>query len=50
MTRQAVELSIVIPAYNEVESLPELYAALTESLLPYADRQALDQLRGGTAR
>ena len=41
MTRQAVELSIVIPAYNEVESLPELHAALTESLLPYADRYEL---------
>jgi glycosyltransferase involved in cell wall biosynthesis len=41
MTERTVELSIVVPVYNEVESVPELYAALTESLLPYADRYEL---------
>ncbi len=38
MTGGRPELSLVIPLYNEVESLPELYAALAAALLPFADR------------
>lgn len=32
------ELSVVIPLYNEAESLIELHAALVAALLPFADR------------
>lgn len=32
------ELSLVIPLYNEAESLPELHDSLVVSLLPYAER------------
>lgn len=32
------ELSLVIPLYNEAESLPELHDSLVISLLPYAER------------
>ena len=32
------ELSLVIPLYNEAQSLPELHGALTAALQPYADR------------
>ncbi len=32
------EVSLVIPLYNEAESLPELQAALAAALMPYADR------------
>lgn len=38
MTAGHPELSVVIPLYNEAESLPELHAALTAALLPFADR------------
>jgi glycosyltransferase involved in cell wall biosynthesis len=38
MTVGRPEISVVIPLYNEVESLPELHAALAASLLPFADR------------
>lgn len=38
MTASQPELSVVIPLYNEAESLPELHTALAASLLPYADR------------
>ena len=41
MTRAAVQLSVVIPLYNEAESLVELHAALSEALQPYADRYEL---------
>lgn len=32
------EISLVIPLYNEVESLPELHGSLVASLRPYVDR------------
>ncbi len=32
------EVSLVIPLYNEAESLPELQASLAAALMPYADR------------
>jgi len=32
------DISVVIPLYNEAESLPELHAALVAALVPYADR------------
>lgn len=38
MTANRPEISVVIPLYNEAESLPELHAALAVFLLPYADR------------
>lgn len=38
MTASQPELSVVIPLYNEAESLPELHTALAVFLLPYADR------------
>lgn len=33
-----MDISVVIPLYNEAESLRELYTALAAVLLPYADR------------
>ena len=41
MTEAGVAISVVIPVYNEAESLVELHAALVASLLPYADRYEL---------
>lgn len=38
MTANGPEISVVIPLYNEAESLPELHTALAVFLLPYADR------------
>jgi glycosyltransferase involved in cell wall biosynthesis len=38
MTAGLPDISVVIPLYNEVESLPELYRALAASLLLFADR------------
>jgi glycosyltransferase involved in cell wall biosynthesis len=38
MTAGRLEISVVIPLYNEVESLSELYQALATALLPFADR------------
>ena len=38
MTEGRLEVSLVIPLYNEAESLPELHAALAAALMPYADR------------
>lgn len=38
MTAGRPEISVVIPLYNEVESLPELHQALVTALLPFADR------------
>ena len=38
MTAGQPEFSLVIPLYNEAESLPELHTALAAALLPYADR------------
>lgn len=38
MTEGRLEVSLVIPLYNEAESLPELQAALAAALMPYADR------------
>jgi len=38
MTRAEPEISLVIPVYNESESLPELHAALDAALVPYGDR------------
>jgi glycosyltransferase involved in cell wall biosynthesis len=32
------EISVVIPLYNEAESLPELHTMLAAALLPFADR------------
>lgn len=41
MSSPAVELSVVIPLYNEAEGLRELYTLLVQSLLPHADRYEL---------
>ncbi|MBZ0158649.1 glycosyltransferase family 2 protein [Candidatus Methylomirabilis sp.] len=38
MTAVRADISVVIPLYNEAESLHELHAALAAALLPYADR------------
>ncbi len=38
MTEGQPEISLVIPLYDEAESLPELHAALAAAMVPYADR------------
>lgn len=38
MTVNRPEISVVIPLYNEAESLIELHAAMAATLLPFADR------------
>lgn len=38
MTEGQPEISLVIPLYDEAESLPELHAALAAAMRPYADR------------
>ena len=46
-TRPAI--SLVIPVYNEAESLSELHAALTATLLPYAERCEMIFVDDGSA-
>lgn len=41
MSSPAVELSVVIPLYNEAESVKELHALLVQSLLSHVDRYEL---------
>jgi len=43
------EISLVIPLYNEVESLPELHASLARALLSYADRYEIIFVDDGSA-
>lgn len=38
MTGDRIELSVVIPLYNEARGLAELHASLAAALLPFADR------------
>ncbi len=49
MTEGRPEVSLVIPLYNEAESLPELHAALAASLMPYADRCEMIFVDDGSA-
>ncbi len=43
------EISLVIPLYNESESLLELYAELAATLVPYADRSEMIFVDDGSA-
>lgn len=49
MTEGRLEVSLVIPLYNEAESLPELHAALAAALMPYADRCEMIFVDDGSA-
>jgi glycosyltransferase involved in cell wall biosynthesis len=43
------DISVVIPLYNEAESLPELHTALAAAVLPYADRCEMIYVDDGSA-
>ncbi|HZY30058.1 MAG TPA: glycosyltransferase [Candidatus Methylomirabilis sp.] len=49
MMESRPEVSLVIPLYNEAESLPELQAALAAALTPYADRCEMIFVDDGSA-